>query len=52
VDEEQSPQSQSSPEKALEGVIVKHRADQAYEMRLSGKSPSEIANALGYVLRG
>jgi hypothetical protein len=35
-------------EAALDGVIVQHRADQAYEMRLAGKSPSEIANALGY----
>lgn len=35
-------------DKALDGVIVSHRADQAYEMLMAGDSPSEVAKELGY----
>jgi len=35
-------------DEALDGVIVKHRADQAYEMLLRGLSLGEIAQEMGY----
>lgn len=39
-----------SPElaKAVDGAIVAHRADQAYDMLMSGMSHSEVAAALDY----
>ena len=33
---------------ALDGVIVQHKADQAYDLKLAGASLAEIADELGY----
>lgn len=52
ADEANTPDPSEEAQEVVLGEIVRSKAEEAYEMRLSGKSPSEIADALGYTSGG